>query len=56
MTAKQAVLFASAGLWLAAPIFAHHSFKAEYDETRQMTLTGTITKVLWKNPHVLLTT
>jgi hypothetical protein len=54
MTAKRAAFVASAGLLLAAPVFAHHSFKAEYDETHQVTLTGTITKVLWKNPHVLL--
>ncbi|HTR34951.1 MAG TPA: DUF6152 family protein [Bryobacteraceae bacterium] len=41
-------------LLMAAPVFAHHSFKAEYDETRQVTITGTVTKVLWKNPHVML--
>jgi len=45
---------AGACLAMVAPIFAHHSFKAEYDETRQVTVTGIITKVLWKNPHVVL--
>ena len=54
MTAQRAAFVASAALLLAAPVFAHHSFKAEYDETKSVTLTGTVTKVLWKNPHVLL--
>ena len=30
---------------------AHHSFAAQYDSTRQVTLQGTITKVEWMNPH-----
>jgi Family of unknown function (DUF6152) len=49
------VLIAGAGLLLAAlPVLAHHSFKAEYDETHLVTFNGTVTKVLWKNPHVIL--
>ena len=36
----------------AMPVLAHHSFKAEFDENRQVTLSGTIAKVTWKNPHV----
>jgi hypothetical protein len=41
--------------WLLAviPAVAHHSFKAEYDQDHPVTLTGAITKVTWKNPHVL---
>jgi len=55
MTARQAVLFAGAGLLMAAmPALAHHSFKAEYDDARPIMLTGVVTKVTWKNPHVLL--
>lgn len=31
---------------------AHHSFAAQYDSTKQVTLQGTISKVEWMNPHV----
>jgi hypothetical protein len=31
---------------------AHHSFAAEYDVNQPVTLTGTVTKVEWTNPHV----
>ena len=36
----------------AAPVMAHHSFAAEYDSKKPVTLKGTITKVDWMNPHV----
>jgi len=29
----------------------HHSFGAEYDANKPITLTGTVTKVEWTNPH-----
>lgn len=35
-----------------APLAAHHSFAAQYDSQQLMTLTGTIQKVEWTNPHV----
>ena len=34
-----------------AAVSAHHSFAAQYDATKQVTLQGTITKVEWMNPH-----
>ena len=43
----------SAGLvWITLPLLAHHSFEAEFDRTKQVTLTGTITKFEWMNPHI----
>ena len=35
----------------AVPAIAHHSFAAEYDAAKPITLTGTVTKVEWMNPH-----
>jgi hypothetical protein len=37
---------------VSVPTRAHHSFAAEYDSATMMTLTGTISKVDWTNPHV----
>jgi hypothetical protein len=34
------------------PLRAHHSFSAEYDSKKQVTLKGTVSKVEWMNPHV----
>ena len=35
----------------ALPVLAHHSFAAEYDAAKPVTLKGTVTKVEWMNPH-----
>jgi hypothetical protein len=39
-------------LAVPAAIRAHHSFAAEYNSDKMMTVTGTIEKVDWTNPHV----
>jgi len=36
----------------ASAAAAHHSFAAEYDGKKPTTLSGTVTKVEWTNPHV----
>src|SRR5580698_2545895 len=52
MRAKLAILIACAGMLASAlPVFAHHSFAAEYDASKPVELKGTVTKVEWTNPH-----
>ena len=42
----------AAGLLIGAvPVMAHHSFAAEYDASKPIKLTGTVTKIEWTNPH-----
>ena len=34
------------------PVFAHHGFQAEYDGSKIVYITGTLTKLDWSNPHI----
>ena len=46
------VVAATAGLFLAAvPVLGHHSFATEYDRNKPVTLTGSVTRLEWINPH-----
>src|SRR5215467_12453865 len=48
-----ALLAAAAIAAAVAPAFAHHSF-AMFDITTQKTVTGTVSKIDWTNPHIWL--
>ncbi len=52
MRTKLAVSMAGLLLMSAAPVLAHHSFAAEFDNTKRVTLSGTVTKLDWLNPHI----
>lgn len=41
-------------LQLSSPIYAHHSFAAQYDASKPVEMKGTVTKVEWTNPHARL--
>ena len=38
----------------AVPVAAHHSVSGQFDQTKPMELTGTISKIDWINPHIYI--
>ena len=38
----------------AGPLLAHHGRGATYDGKKQVSLKGTVTEVLWRNPHIAI--
>jgi hypothetical protein len=52
MTIKPLTIVAGLAIAMAQPASAHHSFAAEFDASKQITLTGTVTKLEWMNPHI----
>ena len=52
MPTKLCIISVAAGLLaLAVPAVAHHSFAAEFDADKLVTVKGTVTKMDWVNPH-----
>jgi len=51
MKANTILALGMLGLAIGAPVFAHHSFAAEFDASKAVRLTGTLTKIEWTNPH-----
>ena len=52
MAALMAALIPLTAAAPARALAAHHSFSAQYDRSKSITLRGTITKVEWMNPHI----
>lgn len=52
---RRIALFAAAAVAITAPAFAHHGWSS-YDETKPITLNGTLMSVSWTNPHGTATT
>ena len=42
-------------LFAIAPVFAHHSPSAIFDMARRISISGTLTRVEWINPHIIVT-
>ena len=51
---KKPLCIVAALLLAAMRISAHHAFAAEYDENKRVTVSGTVTRFRWTNPHAWL--
>ena len=55
MGPKRAVLIAGVSLlFVPAAVLAHHGLEGQFDPKQTITLTGTVIKLEWSNPHVRL--
>jgi hypothetical protein len=54
MRTKLCIVAAGLGLLAAltaTPVVAHHAFNSEFDAKRPVKFKGTVTKMVWVNPH-----
>ncbi len=51
MKVRLAIFVAGVSLAAVVPLLAHHSFAAEFDASKAVRVTGTLTKIEWTNPH-----
>ena len=51
MNARVALLVLAGSVTAGAPLVAHHSFAAEFDASKAIRLTGTLTRIEWTSPH-----
>ena len=51
MKSRLACVVIAGSLAAGAPVAAHHSFAAEFDASKAIRLTGTLTRIEWTNPH-----
>jgi hypothetical protein len=41
-------------LFAVVPLLGHHSASSVYNPNKKITLKGTVTKILWANPHIAI--
>ena len=51
MQCRSVIAVVAIAVLLHVPVAAHHSFAAEFDSSKPVTLTGKLTKMEWTNPH-----
>ena len=54
MVASRATVACAALLAAAVPALAHHALAAKYNTAQPITVTGTVKKIAWMNPHAHL--